>query len=60
MWKNIVHPGRPEMTIWRMHIACWVLKVYNSFCFSTAKMVAQTSLSIALRILSVLSLIARG
>jgi len=22
MWKNIVEPGRPQMTIWRMHIAC--------------------------------------
>jgi len=26
MWKNIVEPGRPQMTIWRMHIACWIPK----------------------------------
>ena len=24
MWKNIVDPGRPQMTIWRMRIACWI------------------------------------
>jgi len=23
-WKNIVQPDRPQMTIWRMHIACWI------------------------------------
>ena len=22
MWKNIVDPGRPEVTIWRMRFAC--------------------------------------
>jgi len=22
MWKNIVQPGRPQMTVWRMIIAC--------------------------------------
>jgi hypothetical protein len=22
MWKNIVETGRPQMTIWRMRIAC--------------------------------------
>jgi len=26
MWKNIEEPGRPQMTIWRMRIACWVPK----------------------------------
>ena len=26
MWKNIVDPGRPQMTIWRMRIACWMPK----------------------------------
>jgi hypothetical protein len=24
MWKNIVDRGRPQMTIWRMCIACWI------------------------------------
>jgi len=22
MWKKIVQPGRPQMTIWRMRFAC--------------------------------------
>jgi len=26
MWKNIVEQGRPQMTIWHMHIACWIPK----------------------------------
>jgi hypothetical protein len=24
MWKNTVELDRPHMTIWRMHIACWI------------------------------------
>jgi hypothetical protein len=28
MWKNkIVERGRPQMTTWRMRIACWITKV---------------------------------
>jgi len=30
MWKNIVQPGRPQMTIWRMRIACCVTKATNT------------------------------
>jgi hypothetical protein len=30
MWKHIVRPGRPHMTIWRMHIACWIPKATNT------------------------------
>jgi hypothetical protein len=30
MWKNIVEPGTPQMTIWRMYIACWIPKVTNT------------------------------
>ena len=26
MWKNIVEPDRPQMTIWRMRTACWIPK----------------------------------
>jgi hypothetical protein len=26
MWKNIVEPGRPQTTIWRVSIACWITK----------------------------------
>jgi len=24
MWENVVEPGMPQMTTWRMHIACWI------------------------------------
>jgi len=24
MWTNVVERGRPQMTIWRMRIPCWV------------------------------------
>jgi len=27
MWKNIVEPEGPQVTIWRMRIACWITKV---------------------------------
>jgi hypothetical protein len=30
MWKNIVDQGRPQMTIWRMRIACWIPKGTNA------------------------------
>jgi len=26
-WKNMVQPDRPQMTIRRTHIACWITKV---------------------------------
>jgi len=29
-WKNIVDRGRPQMTIWRMRIACRILKATNT------------------------------
>jgi len=53
MWKNIVEPDRPQMTIWRMRIACWILKATHkhSEChtcrFSTATMFARTRLSVS-------------
>jgi len=30
MCKNIVEPDMPQMTIWHMHIACWVTKATNT------------------------------
>jgi hypothetical protein len=30
MWKNIVERGRPQMTIRRMRIACWITKATNT------------------------------
>jgi hypothetical protein len=31
MWKNIVEPGRPQMTIWRMRIASWIPKAITKY-----------------------------
>jgi hypothetical protein len=30
MWKNIVDPDRPHMTIWRMRIACCIPNATNT------------------------------
>jgi len=30
MWKNVEEPDRPQMTIWRMRIACWIPKDTNT------------------------------
>jgi len=30
MWKIIVEPDRPQMTIWRMRIACWITKATDT------------------------------
>ena len=30
MWKIIVERGRPQMTMWRMRIACWIPKATNT------------------------------
>jgi hypothetical protein len=30
MWKNIVERSRPQMTIWRKRIACWIPKATNT------------------------------
>ena len=26
MWKQVVEPDRPQMTMWRMRTACWITK----------------------------------
>jgi len=31
MWKNTVQPEIPQMTIWRMPIACWIPKATNTY-----------------------------
>jgi len=60
MWKNIIESGRPQVTIWRMHIACWIitatptLRVRNTYSIFTATMVRRTRLSVnVIRLLSV-------
>jgi hypothetical protein len=30
MWKYFAGRGRPQMTIWRMRIACWIPKAKNT------------------------------
>jgi hypothetical protein len=30
MWKNVVEPGRPQMTICHMRIACWMSEGTNT------------------------------
>jgi len=53
-WKNIVRPGRPQKTIRHMRIACCIPKatnthrICNTYCFSTATMVARTCLIVKL------------
>ena len=37
MWKNIVQPGRPQMTIWRMRIAYWVDSSWNVMAHGDAR-----------------------
>jgi hypothetical protein len=59
MWKNIVERGRPQMTIWRMRIACWITKstnahtkvVINTHSFSTATMVLRRHLNVTVYVL---------
>ena len=29
-WENTVEPGRPQIAIWRMSIACWVPNIKNT------------------------------
>jgi len=55
MWKNIVQPDRPQMTIWRSGIACWIPKATNThseyvihFDFPRQKMVARTRVNVTL------------
>jgi hypothetical protein len=30
MWKNMVQPDRPQMTIWCMRIVCWITKATDT------------------------------
>jgi len=30
MWKNIIGRSRPQMSIWRMRIACWIPNAANT------------------------------
>jgi hypothetical protein len=54
MCKSFVEPGRPQMTIWRIHIACWIPetrdkhRIYSTYYFSRVTMVARTRLNVLL------------
>jgi len=56
MWKNIVELGRPRMTVRPMRITCWIpkatnaLRICNSYCFSTATVVARKRLIVPLHV----------
>jgi len=50
-WKNMVESNEPQITSWRMRIACWITKATNThseyvlgffFAFSAASMVSQS------------------
>jgi len=30
MWKNMIEPGRPQMTIWRIRFTCWINKATDT------------------------------
>ena len=52
MGKNTEEPSGPQMTIWRMRIACWVTTakkthtLCKAHCFSTTTMAARTRLNV--------------
>jgi hypothetical protein len=55
--RKTLYPGGPEMTIWRMHIACWTPKATNThsqyvinFFFSTATVVVRRRLGVTLHV----------
>ena len=31
IWKDVVESDRPQMIIWCMRIACWIVKATNTF-----------------------------
>ena len=48
MSKNVVEPEGPQMAIWRMRVACWIIaatvakahahtEMCNKYCFSTTR-----------------------
>jgi hypothetical protein len=58
MWKNTVEPEKPRMTIWRMCFACildnhsykHILRICNTYCFSTATVSVRTGLNVLLNV----------
>jgi hypothetical protein len=55
MWKNVVEPNRPQITIRRMLITCWIPKATNThsyyvifIAFPMVTMVARPHLNVIL------------
>jgi hypothetical protein len=56
MWNNIVQPDRPQMTIWRTRIACWIrqtththtIRMCDAYSLSTVTVVAWMHLTISI------------
>jgi hypothetical protein len=51
MWKSTVQPGKPQIKIWLMRIACWITKSTNThseYCCSTETMFGRTRLHVTL------------
>jgi len=55
MWTTFVEPGRPQIAVWRMRIACWIAKAtntlseyVNTICLATVTMVVRTQLNVTL------------
>jgi len=53
MWKNVEEPDRPQMTIWRMPIACYIPKttnahvsIWNTYNYSNESMDARTRIGV--------------
>ena len=49
IWKHVVNPDRPQMTIWNMRIACWMHKATDTcleYVIPTAFSTARTRLVI--------------
>ena len=60
MWKYIVEPDKPQITVRRMRISSWITKatnthkhththmLCNNYCFFTVTMVARARLNVTL------------
>jgi len=55
MRKNTAEPDRPQMTIWRMRIACWItkgkthtLRICNTYCFPLQQWLQERALMLRL------------
>jgi len=52
--ENYLELGRPQMTTWRMRVACWITKATDTlsenaiYCFYNVTMAARTRLNVML------------